>query len=135
VYNDGRRRITLLGKNKVITTIAVHDIENAVDFYENVLGLKRVGKNVGGVVFESGGGTIGIYLSASAGSGQTTCAWWTVDDVEATMKDLRSKGVTFDKNYDMPHATRKGDMYLLGNDTKAAWFKDPDGNILGLGNF
>ncbi len=125
----------MLANSRVITTIAVHDIENAVDFYGNVLGLKQIGKNIRGVVFESGGGMIGIYQSASAGSGQTTCAWWTVDDVEATMENLRSKGITFDKNYDMPDAIPEGDMYILSNDAKAAWFKDPDGNILGLGNF
>ena len=43
---------------------------------------------------------------------------------------LRGKGVVFE-HYDLPGATRKGDVHHTGR-TKAAWFKDPDGNILAL---
>jgi predicted enzyme related to lactoylglutathione lyase len=125
----------LLAKSKIITTIAVHDIENSMDFYGDVLGLKKVGKTRGGYLFKSGGGMIGIYQSPTAGTGLATCAWWTVDDVSATVKNLKSRGVIFDKNYDIPHAKPKGDVYDMGNGAKAAWFKDIDGNVLGLGNF
>lgn len=125
----------MLGKHKVITPIAVNDIENAIDFYSNILGLKRIEKNVAGFVFESGGGLIGLHQSPMAGSSQATCAWWIVDDVEATVKELKSRGITFDKNYDLSHTKRRGDVYLLGDTKKAAWFRDLDGNILGLGNF
>jgi len=126
---------TVLGKHKVITTIAVHDIENAVDFYTDILGMKVMGKNVGGVVLESGGGTIGLYESTTAGSSQATCAWWTVDDVEKTIKSLEECGIVFEINYDLPYAKREGHAYILGEGKKAAWFKDPDGNLLGIGNF
>lgn len=125
----------MLGDNRVITTIAVHDIENALDFYGNVLGLKRIEKNSAGYLFESGGGHIGLHQSPTAGSGQATVAWWTVDDVDDMVKKLKSRGVVFNKNYDLPYAKQKGDVYALSENEKAAWFKDPDGNILGLGNF
>jgi len=125
----------MLGKYKVINTIAVNDIQNAVDFYGEVLGLKRVEENRAGRVFESGGGLIGLHQSPTAGSGQATCAWWVVDDVEAVVKDLKSRGIVFDKNYDLPRTKRKGDVYLMNDTDRAAWFRDPDGNILGIGNF
>jgi catechol 2,3-dioxygenase-like lactoylglutathione lyase family enzyme len=125
----------LLAKGKVITTIAVHDIENSMDFYGHVLGLKEAGKTRGGYLFEAGGAMIGLYESATAGTGLATCAWWTVDDVKAVVKELKSRGVIFDKNYDIPHAKPKGDIYDMGDGAKAAWFKDIDGNVLGLGNF
>ncbi len=125
----------MLEKYKVITPVAVHDIENAVDFYGSILGLKQVGKNIAGVVFESGGGLIGLHESPTAGSSQATCAWWIVDDVEATVEKLKSRGITFDKNYDLPHTERKDDIYMMSDTKKAAWFRDPDGNILGIGNF
>ncbi|MDB5176766.1 MAG: glyoxalase [Candidatus Saccharibacteria bacterium] len=125
----------MLTKNKVIITIAVHDIENSMDFYGDVLGLKKVGESRGGILFECGGATIGLYQSTTAGTGLSTCAWWIVDDVETTVKGLRARGVTFDKNYDIPHAKSKGDIYDMGEGKKAAWFKDIDGNVLGLGNF
>lgn len=126
----------MLAKYAVINPIAVNDIENAVDFYGIILGLKRVEENMAGYLFESGSGAIiGLHQSPAAGSGQATCAWWVVDDVEATVNELKSRGVVFDKNYDMPRTKRKGDVYLLSDTRHAAWFKDPDGNILGIGNF
>ena len=125
----------MLKKYKVITPIAVHDIENAVDFYGNILGLKRVEENVAGVVFESGGGLIGLHQSPTAGTSQATCAWWIVESVEKTVKELKSCGIKFEKNYDLPHTERKGDIYVLSETKKAAWFRDIDGNILGIGNF
>ncbi len=132
----GTKGVRVLSQYKIITTIAVHDIENAVDFYENVLGLKRVELNNAGHVFEGGaGGHIGLHQSPTAGSGQATVAWWVVDDVEKTVKDLKARGVTFEKNYDLPMTERRGDIYILDDTQRAAWFKDPDGNILGIGNF
>ncbi len=125
----------MLGGQRVITTIAVHDLENAVDFYGTVLGLNKVGRNQAGYVFESGGGLIGLHESPTAGSGQATCAWWTVDDVAATVQELKARGVVFEQNYDLPHNEREGDVYIIGDNEQAAWFRDPDGNILGIGNY
>lgn len=125
----------MLATHKFITPIAVHDMENAVDFYSNILGLDRVARNHAGYVFEAGGGLIGLHESPTAGSGQATCAWWTVDSVETIVKQLKSRGITFDENYELPRTEKKGDIYLISENMKAAWFRDPDGNILGIGNF
>ena len=46
------------------------------------------------------------------------------------MQALKAKGVTFE-HYDMPGMTREGDVHV-GGKMKAAWFKDPDGNIHAL---
>lgn len=127
--------MSMLSDYKVITPIAVNDIENAVDFYANVLGLKPVEKNIAGHLFDCGGGLIGLHQSPTAGSGQATCAWWTVDDVEGIVEDLKSRGVEFEQNYDLPHVEQHGDVYVMGKTERAAWFRDPDGNTLGLGNF
>lgn len=125
----------MLGKNKAITPIAVHDMENAADFYENVLGLKKLGKGKAGLLFKTGGNTIGLYESGTAGTNQATSLWWTVDDVEAAVKKLKSRGVIFETNYDLPSAKKNGDVYIIDGDMRAAWFKDMDGNILGIGNY
>ncbi len=125
----------MLGEQRVITTIAVHDLENAIDFYSTILGLRKIGRNQAGFVLESGGGLIGLHQSPTAGSGQSTCAWWQVGDVEGTVTALKARGVVFEQNYDLPHVERDGDVYIMGETERAAWFRDPDGNILGLGNF
>jgi hypothetical protein len=85
----------------------------------------------GGVLYVCGGGTrLLVYQSGFAGTNQATAASWEVEDLEGEASALRSKGITFEQ-YDMPSVVREGDIHLLG-DLKAAWFKDPEGNILNL---
>jgi hypothetical protein len=57
---------------------------------------------------------------------------WSVDDVDAEVKELKKKGVAFE-HYEMPGSTLEGDVHVFG-DMRVAWFKDPDGNILNLIN-
>lgn len=120
----------MLRDSTVYATIAVRDVQLAKEFYEQKLGLNQVDENPGGVMYESGGGKLFVYQSPTAGTGQATCAAWLVEDVEQVVSDLRSAGVTFD-NYDIPGAQVDGYIYTMG-EQKAAWFKDPDGNILNV---
>jgi hypothetical protein len=56
---------------------------------------------------------------------------WDVDDVEATVEELRSRGVVFEE-YDLPGLkTVDGIAEIAGE--KGAWFKDTEGNLLSLG--
>src|SRR6185369_16205534 len=50
--------------------------------------------------------------------------------VEDVVRDLKTRGVEFE-HYDMPETKRQGDVHVSGS-MKNAWFKDPDGNILGI---
>ena len=81
--------------------------------------------------FESGSHQLLVYKSEFAGSNQATAVTWDVgQDTEGVVKELKDKGVAFE-HYDMPDMTRKGEIHKAGS-MKAAWFKDPDGNILSL---
>ena len=122
----------MLKDKDAIATIAVKDIEKARKFYQDILGLTPLPAGEPGVVaFKSGASSILVYKSDFAGTNRATTATWTVDDELAdTVKSLKSKGVTFE-HYDMPGITREGDVHVTGN-SKAAWFKDPDGNIIAL---
>jgi hypothetical protein len=72
-----------------------------------------------------------VYQSQYAGTNKATAATWGVDDdIEVIVPALKAKGVSFE-HYDMPGMTLKGDVHV-GEGLKAAWFKDPDGNILAL---
>lgn len=122
----------MLGNGTVCTTIAVKDLTAAKEFYGGVLGLRQLGENMGGVAFGSAEGSVFIYESQYAGSNQATYASWDVDDVAATVEELKQKGVSFE-HYDMPETTWEGDVAVMG-EMKSAWFKDPDGNILALNN-
>jgi catechol 2,3-dioxygenase-like lactoylglutathione lyase family enzyme len=131
----------MLGDKNVIATLAVTDMQRARDFYENMLGLEQVhapgmpeGADAGAVVYRAGSSAVMVYLSEYAGTNRATGASWGVgDDFDAIVDDLRNKGVTFEHYDDLPDATREGDIHLLDG-MKAVWFKDPDGNIINVGN-
>lgn len=122
----------MLGDSNVTATVAVSDLAKAKEFYGGTLGLKADGEHAGGLAYTSGNGNLFIYPSPTAGKNQATSASWEVSDIEAIVKDLQSKGVKFE-HYDLPYAKLEGDVHvMMDGEAKAAWFKDPDGNILGL---
>jgi predicted enzyme related to lactoylglutathione lyase len=121
----------MLADSTIIAMIAVKDIKSAKQFYGQKLGLIQTDENRGGVSYRSGTGKVFVYQSNTAGSGRATVASWDVIDMKATIASLVDKGVTFE-HYDIPGATMDGDIHHIGPTMKAAWFKDPDGNILGL---
>ncbi len=123
----------MLSDVKVQPMLPVSDLSTAEKFYEKTLGLQKVGGMPGvATTYKSGDSTLNVYKSDYAGTNQGTAAVWEVDDVEATAKELKSKGVRFE-SYDMPEMEHKGDVYY-GGDVEVAWFKDPSGNILSIQN-
>jgi len=121
----------MLGDSAAIATIAVKDIKRAKQFYENTLGLKPLDSDQQGVAnYKTGKSKVLVYQSQFAGTNRATAATWELADVEGAVSKLKSKGVAFE-HYDMPGMTLKGDVHVAGG-FKAAWFKDPDGNILAL---
>jgi catechol 2,3-dioxygenase-like lactoylglutathione lyase family enzyme len=124
----------MLGDSTVFATIAVRDITTAKAFYQNTLGLKQIDEDEGGVTYASGTSKLLVYPSQYAGTNQATCASWEVADVAAAVEELQSKGVTFER-YDIPGTEKEADgIILVMPGEKAAWFKDPDGNILAVGS-
>jgi catechol 2,3-dioxygenase-like lactoylglutathione lyase family enzyme len=111
--------------------LPVKDLEAAARFYGETLGLERVSGEPGvAAVYRSGSSTLCVYRSQFAGTNQGTAALWEVDDVEETAKELKARGVAFEK-YDLPGLTHEGDIHRAG-DFRVAWFKDPAGNILSI---
>jgi len=122
----------MLGENEVHADVAVSNLTTAQKFYESTLGLKEIKQRDNEIYYRSGTGQIKIYQSQFAGTNQATYASWTVDDVAGTVDALKSKGMKFE-HYDIPGVTREGDVHVMGS-IRAAWFKDPDGNIFCLSN-
>jgi catechol 2,3-dioxygenase-like lactoylglutathione lyase family enzyme len=124
----------MLGSKDAAATLAVRDLGAAREFYENTLGLEAVQEAPGAIVYRSGSSVVLVYPSAFAGTNQATAASWAVgDDFDAIVQGLKAKGVSFEHYDDLPDTTREGDVHVMG-EFKAAWFKDPDGNILNLVN-
>lgn len=123
----------MLHEVNVQPMLPVSDMESARRFYEQTLGLTRIGGEPDtAVVYRSGGTTLCVYRSDYAGTNQGTAALWEVDDVERTVRELKEKGVRFE-HYDLPGLTREGDIHRSG-EFRVAWWKDPAGNILSVQN-
>ena len=125
----------MLGNARIAAIVPVSDLERAIEFYGSTLGLRLIDRNADlpdnpEAVFEAGDGTIFVYTSAAAGQGRATEAGFVVDDLDAAMAGMRERGVTFEE-YDLPGLkTENGVASIAG--IRAAWFKDPDGNILAV---
>jgi catechol 2,3-dioxygenase-like lactoylglutathione lyase family enzyme len=116
----------------VFATIAVSDIDRAKKFYGEILGLRVAQETPAGIRYENDNGeALFVYPSQFAGTNKATYAGFDVEDIEATVKELRGRGIVFE-DYDFPGLkTVDGIAELEGE--KGAWFKDPDGNILSVG--
>ena len=135
MHHDARMNaISPLSNADAAVNLAVTDVARARDFYGGVLGLSETGRQGEQLVsYRSGSSLLFVYKSEYAGTNKATAATWVVgEDVEGVVQELKTKGVAFEK-YDFPDTTRKGDVHIHGSN-KAAWFKDPDGNILAIVN-
>ena len=124
----------MLSGSDAMATIAVKDVGVAQKFYEGTLGLIPTLTPEPGVLgYRSGKSSILVYESQFAGTNKATAATWVVGDCIAdVVQSLKGKGVAFE-HYDFPETRREGDIHVSG-DTRVAWFKDPDGNILSIVN-
>lgn len=125
----------MLGDKAAQATVAVKDLKTARPFYEEVLGLTPLPGDEPSVQgFKAGGSTVLLYESDHAGTNEATALTWSLGEAfDETVAALKAKGVQFE-HYDMPGMTREGDVHRADG-MKVVWFKDPDGNILSLGNY
>ncbi|MHB8869319.1 MAG: VOC family protein [Thermoleophilia bacterium] len=113
-------------------TLPASDLARARTFYEQTLELEPVegADDPDGVYYQLGTQILFLYQTEAPRGGNTALSF-VVDDLDAEMKDLRSRGVSFE-DYDMPGLkTENGVAEFDG--MKAAWFKDTEGNILNIG--
>jgi catechol 2,3-dioxygenase-like lactoylglutathione lyase family enzyme len=115
-----------------LPTVAVSDIDRAKKFYGEILGFKATDDRSGGTLYETGSGTpFLVYPSQYAGTNKATYMAFEVQDLNAAVKELRERGIVFEE-YDFPGLkTVDGIAEIEGE--RGAWFKDPDGNILSVG--
>ncbi len=128
-----------LARGKAAARLPAQDLERARRFYSEKLGLDPVEERDGGLRYELGGGEFALFASAGAASGDHTQMGWEVEDIESTVAELRARGVEFE-HYDLPGlrtvdgiAEIEGNYPSKGTGERAAWFRDSEGNVLGIG--
>ena len=130
----------MLENSNVATRLPAQDLERAHAFYAEKLGLEPVEERLGGLKYKCGNGYFALFESTGAPSGEHTQMAWEVDDLDAVMAELRRRGVVFEE-YDLPGLrTVNGIVEISGNyassggvGERGAWFRDSEGNLLGLG--
>ena len=129
----------LLSEGKVATRLPAQDLERARSFYAEKLGLHPVEEREGGLRYVCSGGEFALFASAGAATGGHTQMGWEVADLESTVAELRSRGVVFEE-YDLPGFTTVGGIAEIegnypskGTGERAVWFRDSEGNLLGIG--
>ncbi|SFL24495.1 VOC family protein [Geodermatophilus ruber] len=122
----------MLTTSRVEANIPAADLRRARDFYADKLGLSPTLEvdEVYLAYTTAGGTSFQIYRTAYAGQAGHTIAQWHVDDIEAEVRDLKAKGVTFEVYADMPGVRWDGEIATLDGMGRAAWFKDSEGNTM-----
>ena len=120
----------MLDKLDYHATIPAMDIERAKNFYSEKLGLKPEQEMPYGLVYRCTNGWFLLYPTPYAGTAQHTLMGWQTNEIEKEVAGLRARGVVFEE-YDYPNLKTVNGIATTGPG-KAAWFKDSEGNILGI---
>ncbi len=120
----------MITASMVVATVPVTDLERAKEFYGNTVGLTFLWETPVAVRYRCGSASEISLFKRPPVSADHTLAHFEVDDIETAVKDLASGGVEFIDYTEGPLATT-GHIAQLGP-ARGAWFRDPDGNTLGL---
>jgi catechol 2,3-dioxygenase-like lactoylglutathione lyase family enzyme len=121
----------MLDSGKMVGFVPTKDYDKARAFYEGKLGFEFVSLDQFALVMSVGGHKIRIAKVPNFTPLQGTILGWEVKDIEAVVTWLSGRGVTTEK-YPFVEDRELGIWAAPGGD-KVAWFKDPDGNILSVG--
>lgn len=116
---------------QVTAMLPVKDLERARRFYEQQLGFEHgAAQPDGKLVYRCAGTEIALFPRPGGTKAEHTAVSFRVDDIRASIRQLEARGVQF-ADYDLPGLKTVEHVCVLGAE-KAAWFQDPEGNILCL---
>ena len=124
----GTATITTTGLYQVLQNAT--DLDRAVAFYEDVLGLKLLGKfdPPGLALFDAGGPRIMLSTEGK----HDGVIYLRVDDLHQVVEDLRAKGVTIEHEAHVIFKDTNGQIHPVGTEEWMAFFRDSEDNLVGL---
>jgi predicted enzyme related to lactoylglutathione lyase len=111
-------------------TLPAKDLDRARTFYSERLGLEPTTEDQQGIHFVVGGTRFRLFRSGGSASGSHTQLALMVSDIDSQVRSLRDRGLSFEE-YDYPNLKTVNSIADLGY-ARAAWFKDSEGNLLGI---
>jgi catechol 2,3-dioxygenase-like lactoylglutathione lyase family enzyme len=120
----------MLTAGKMVGFVLTKDYEQARAFYEGKLGFDFVSLDQFALVMRAGENMIRIVKMPDFVPLRSTVLGWEVGDVEAVVGWLVGRGVAMEK-YPWVQDKERG-IWTTPDGNKVAWFKDPDGNVLGV---
>ena len=120
----------MLSAGKLIGFVLTKDYDKARDFFEEKLGFTFVSLDQFALVMKAGEHLIRISKAPNFTPLQGTVLGWEVQDVPAVVRWLKGRGVECEK-YPWVEDKELG-IWTTPNGDQVAWFKDPDGNVLGV---
>jgi catechol 2,3-dioxygenase-like lactoylglutathione lyase family enzyme len=120
----------MLSNEKLVAFVSTTNADRARAFYRDTLGLRLVSEDPFALVFDSNGAPLRVALAKEVKPAPYTVLSWDVKDIRATVADLKKSGVTFEI-FGFFKQDELG-IWTAPDGTQVAWFKDPEGNILGV---
>jgi O-acetyl-ADP-ribose deacetylase (regulator of RNase III)/catechol 2,3-dioxygenase-like lactoylglutathione lyase family enzyme len=122
----------MLSDHPVYATLPTADLASLRRFYEDVLGFTVKSETPAGIYFQAGNGTyFAITRSSGRPSGSHTQMGFEITNIEDEVAALRARGAVFEE-YETPKAVDGIADVAVG---RAAWLRDPDGNLIGMIEF
>jgi catechol 2,3-dioxygenase-like lactoylglutathione lyase family enzyme len=127
-----------LSNAHAVTKLPAQDLERARAFYRDKLGLEPVEERTGGLRYLCGPTEFHIFSSTGAPSGASTQMAFEVEDLDATLADLRARGVIFER-FEMPGFDVRDETLAApdnypskGAGELGTFFYDSEGNLIGI---
>ncbi len=129
----------MLKDGRVATRLPAQDLQRARAFYAEKLGLEPSEERPGGLLYRCAERRIRVVSIRRRVAGHVHADGLGRRRYRATVAELRSRGVVFEE-VDLPGlktvdgiADVAGNYPSKGSGEKAAWFRDSEGNMLGIG--
>lgn len=106
------------------------DMERALAFYHDVLGLSIISGDTYGTSLEAGGTELRLTRVSEVVAAPYAQLGWRVTDLTTVAASLRERGITL---VQFPHLEHdEAGAWTGPGGVRVAWFHDPDGNLLSI---
>lgn len=134
IHDSAAKKRNVLQNSPIIAFVASTDSDAAKAFYGDTLGLELAAEEPPhALVFRAGETMLRVSLAQEVHPAPYTVLGWRVAEIESAVDHLARSGVRFERYPHLPQDDRG--IWTASDNTKVAWFSDPDGNVLSLTEF